>query len=136
MNNKGFTLVEILAVIVIIALLIGIGVPGVMKISERMKIRAFNTKINLIEKAGELWGQDNKSLLQNETCEVDSKTLSCYKITIQNLILEDYLDSDERNEIKFINSIDNKDIICHKVYVYKKNNRVYAKYDKNQNECS
>ena len=37
LNNKGFTLVEILSTIVIIAMLMGIGIPGIMKISERMK---------------------------------------------------------------------------------------------------
>ena len=37
MNNKGFTLVEILSVIVLIALLLGIGIPGIMRISNKMK---------------------------------------------------------------------------------------------------
>jgi len=136
MKKDGFTLVELLATIVLISLLLGLGIPGVMKISKNMKTRSFNTKISLIEKSGELWGQDNKSLLQNETCEIDSKTVNCYKITIKELIENDYLDSEDRNSIKFVNTIDDSDITSHVVYVYKKNNRVYAKYDKYQEVSS
>ena len=42
-RKNGFTLTELLATIVIIALLLGLGVPGVMKVSDSMKKRAYNT---------------------------------------------------------------------------------------------
>lgn len=138
MNNKGFTLVEILATIVLIALLLGLGIPGVMKISENMKKRAYNTKVDLIEQAGILWGQDNKTRLQsNPDCQIKKNNnnsegkYNCKKIKINDLIAEDYLEADADG--KFIDPIDNSDLTDKCVYVYKKNNRVYAYYGKDTN---
>ena len=133
MNKKGFTLVELLSVIVLIGLLLGIGVPGVMRISKKMKERSFNTKKEQIEQAATLWGQDNRTRLSKSTCTVleDSgeKDYPCYKISIKELIEEDYLDSENNNgTIEYKNPIDNKDIKGMCVYVYKKNKRVYAYY--------
>ena len=96
MNKKGFTLVELLSVIVLIGLLLGIGVPGVMRISKKMKERSFNTKKEQIEQAATLWGQDNRTRLSKSTCKVlessVEKEYPCYKISIKELIEEDYLD--------------------------------------------
>ena len=49
MNNKGFTLVELLTVIVIIGLLIAISIPATSKIMKASKEKAYNTKIEFIE---------------------------------------------------------------------------------------
>lgn len=130
-NNKGFTLVEILAVLVLIGLLFGIGVPAVSKISKNMKARTYNQKINLIEEAGKLWGQDNKALLQSSRCDVDgdgTKESNCYKIKISELIDEDYLDSEDKNTKKFENPLTDGDMLNMCVYIYKKNNRIYSYY--------
>lgn len=133
MNKKGFTLVELLSVIVLIGLLLGIGVPGVMRISKKMKERSFNTKKEQIEQAATLWGQDNRTRLSKSTCKVlessVEKDYPCYKISIRKLIEEDYLNS-ENDNIEYKNPIDNKDIQAICVYVYKKNKRVYAYYPK------
>lgn len=129
-DNKGFTLVEILSTIVIIALLIGIGVPGVMQISKRMKFRSYETKIDLVERAGELWGQDNKALLGETECTIDGVTYKCKKVKIKDLIIADYLDSESKEANSFISPVTNKEIIEECVYVYKKNNRVYSCYDR------
>ena len=128
MNNKGFTLVEVLSVIVLIALLFGIGIPGIMKISDNMKIRSYNTKVDLLEQAGELWGQDNQTLLQTNICSIDSKNYRCYKVPIKDLINEDYLESENKSNPEFKNPKDDSSMLDNCVYIYKKNNRVYAKY--------
>lgn len=142
MNKKGFTLVELLSVIVLIGLLLGIGVPGVMRISKKMKERSFNTKKEQIEQAATLWGQDNRTRLNKSTCKVlessVEKEYSCYKISIKELIEEDYLDNENNNSrnIEYKNPIDNQDIQRMCVYVYKKNKRVYAYYtNKEDTEC-
>ena len=134
-NNKGFTLVEILAVIVLIAFLLGVGIPGVNRISRNMKKKSLNTKIGLIEQAGVLWGQDNKTLLQATNCEdKDGNATKCYKIEIERLIEDDYLDSESNDDITYKNPVDDAELKNKCVYVYKKSNRVYA-YFSTSNNC-
>ena len=47
-NKKGFTLTELLAVIVILAIIIAIAVPSYMKIKKNIDENNYNNKINLI----------------------------------------------------------------------------------------
>lgn len=145
MNNKGFTLVEILSVIVLISLLLGIGIPGISRISQNMKVKAMEKKIELVEQAGILWGQDNKAMLQSNECFIDDAgtVASCKQVSISKLIDEDYLDSEDYNSIIYKNPSNNKnlaELACNEksdnsidkdindccVHIYKKNNRVYA----------
>ena len=146
-NKKGFTLVELLSVIVLIGLLLGIGIPGISRISSNMKKKSLNTKIDLIEQSGIFWGQDNKAMLQSSQCFIDDdETIaSCKKISINELISDDYLDSESYEDVIYknpnndinlaniscddSNDVENtvKDNSCC-VNVYKKNNRVYAHF--------
>ena len=127
MNKKGFTLVEILSVLVLISLLLGLAIPGINKISSNMKKKCYSKKVILVESAAELWGQDNKTLLQSSSdCEIRGREkVSCYKITVGSLIENNYLDSD-KNSGEYISPLDNSDMKNQCVYVYKKNNRVYS----------
>ena len=144
MNNKGFTLVEILSVIVLIGLLMGIGIPGISRISQNMKQKSLNTKIKLVEEAGVFWGQDNKSMLQSDNnCTTNDGNVPCKKISIKELIEEDYLDSETYEEIVYSNPLNNKNFAefsCENpwyeccINVYKKNNRVYAYFG--EDSCS
>ncbi len=59
-NSKGFTLVELLAVIVILAILITIAVPSTIGISNKLKENMFCKKIDSIEVAAKLYGEDRK----------------------------------------------------------------------------
>ena len=138
MNKKGFTLVEILSVLVLIGLLFGLAIPGINKISSNMKKKSYSKKVSLVESAAELWGQDNKTLLQSSSdCEIKGgEKVSCYKITVGSLIENNYLDSD-KNSGEYISPLDNSDMKNQCVYVYKKNNRVYSYFAGNKNlECS
>lgn len=130
-NSNGFTLVELLSVIVLIGLLIGIGIPGINKISDNMNRKSLEKKISLVESSAILWGQDNKALLQKESnCTTDEGFYSCYKITIKELIEEDYLDSENNkaSDPVYNNPLTGENLVnasC-EVFVYKKNNRVTA----------
>ena len=55
-NNKGFTLVEIISVIVLLGLIIGIAVPSVMNASTNVKKKTLQTKVDNIEQAAVLYG--------------------------------------------------------------------------------
>lgn len=128
MNKKGFTLVELLAVLVLISLLMGLAIPGINRISNNMKKKSYNQKIKLIESAAELWGQDNKTRLQTTKCNIDDNEVPCYKIKIEELLSENYLDS-YNNSGKYINPKNDEDMKDCIVFVYKQNKRVYAKFD-------
>ncbi len=71
-NKKGFTLVELLAVIVILGVLTAIAVPSVLEISKKIKTDMYDSKIKTIEVAAELWADDHKSdcLSQINTLQV------------------------------------------------------------------
>ena len=134
-KRKGFTLVEILITIALIGLLFGIGIPGVMKISNNMKKRSFETKTNLVEQAGTLYGEDNKTLLQSNECIIDGKKIPCKRISVKELIEEDYLDSEKNNELKFVNPMDNNDLLDSCVFIYRKNNRIYTYFEYKEGNC-
>jgi prepilin-type N-terminal cleavage/methylation domain-containing protein len=67
-EKKGFTLVEVLAVLVIIALLMAIAVPTSISVSKKVKIKMLNNKVQLAEKAAALWANDNLNCLKDNTC--------------------------------------------------------------------
>ena len=147
MNKKGFTLVEILAVIVLLSLLVTLAIPGISKLSTNMKKRSLNKKIELIEQGAILWGQNNKSLLNSiSNCEVgEDKKYYCYEATLKDLYEDDYI-SDDQNNGKIVNPLTNIDLLSStncKVRIYKKNNRVYAYFGektcclgfKNEKDC-
>ena len=65
-NKKGFTLVELLAVIVLISLIMVIVVPQVQKIAYQSKVKLCKSKIELAEEALNLWAQDNYRCFSRE----------------------------------------------------------------------
>ena len=63
MNKKGFTLVELLAVIVIISVLALITSTIIFKVVKTSRTDLYNDQIKLIEKAAEKWTVDNTDLI-------------------------------------------------------------------------
>jgi len=57
-NNKGFTLVELLSVIVIMGILLLVAIPGVFGVSNNIKANAYRKKVTDIEAAAKLYGKD------------------------------------------------------------------------------
>ncbi len=55
MKNKGFTLVEVIAVIVMLSVIITITIPIVINRIENSKQKAYNVQINEIKRAAESW---------------------------------------------------------------------------------
>ena len=58
---KGFTLVELLAVIVILSLLLLLAVTTVSSQFKNSKDDLYDTQLNNIKLAAEMWGSDNKT---------------------------------------------------------------------------
>lgn len=177
MKRNGFTLVEVLAVIVVIGLILVITIPNITKISKQTKMKAYDTKVDLIEHAAVLYGLENKSLIikgqtpQNQvsstvTIVTDNKgkvtslnfnynkaynateTLNSNEyrgnyVLIKDLVEANQLNWDKENQCPnctttnktyydnvVVNPMDNSIINGCYVYIYYKNNQVYAHFDR------
>lgn len=75
MNKKGFTLVELLAVIVLLSIIAVITTPVVINVIGESKEKTYNEQINIIQKAAERWGTQNVNILSTAPC-VCVKTLA------------------------------------------------------------
>ena len=108
MNNKGFTMVEIIAVISILGLLVVITTPAYNSISSNIKTRNYESKKNTIESQtlsyvekylkDEVYGGVNSSgnVLDNKHC-----------FTIGYLIENGIISSDSETEEYILNDVDN-----------------------------
>ena len=114
-NNKGFTLVEILAVLVLISLMMVIIVPNVQKVALNSKIKLCKSKINLAEESINLWARDNYKCFEKtdgcnilSNCQTNNDTIKC-ESTFKTLAENNLLNYDKTVEnIKYvINPINN-----------------------------
>lgn len=91
-NRKGFTLVELLAVIVLMAVLITVAVPGITRVGRSLKVQSFCSKIKIIESAALEYANDYYA----DT--VASNTNSIDNVSLMDLINMGYIKGD--NDIK------------------------------------
>lgn len=137
-NNRGFTLVEIISVIVLLGLIIGIAVPSVMTASTNVKKKTLQTKIDNIEQAAVLYGQNNRENF-TATCNSTGQpcagvTGECYcynrMVTVGELATEDFIKYDNDIEHEILNSLSEEDMLDCEIRIYKKYNKIYAIYTK------
>ena len=60
--KRGFTLVELLAVIIALGIIVGIAVPGITKIMEKSKLKAFEASVKGYIKAADMDNSDRGGL--------------------------------------------------------------------------
>ena len=58
-NKRGFTLVELLAVIVVLSLVMIIAIPAISKNTINAREAVLKTKVDLIINESVIWGEDN-----------------------------------------------------------------------------
>ena len=87
MSNKGFTLVELLAVIVVLAILVLLAMPRVTSMMEKARINSFVVEANEIQKVAQTAYND---AILNGT---DKGAMPCF--TVDELIDGGYLDKDK-----------------------------------------
>lgn len=87
MNTKAYTLVEVIAVIVILSLLILVAVPSVSKVIRDSKNKAYINQIKEIESATKAWGILNADNIPSE--ENETIIISLLQLKLANLIAFD-----------------------------------------------
>lgn len=84
-SNKGFTLVELLGVIIVLALIVTLIVPQTKKIIDQAKQKTYEDQVKRIETSAREWGVDNASALPED------ETVAPLPITISKLQEDGYL---------------------------------------------
>ena len=77
-NEKGFSLVELLAVVVILGLLSAVAIIGVNSIIKNTEKKYYDTQRNTLKMAAQSYTQDNRSSLPKtigSSTEITLKTL-------------------------------------------------------------
>lgn len=95
--KKGFTLVELLAVIVILGLLSLIAVPAVTNSIRKYRKDLYDTQISNIQDSARIWASDNITELKEEVGQSTVVTLK----TLKEAGLVDDDIKDPRNKKKF-----------------------------------
>ncbi len=96
--KKGFTLAELLGVIVILSLIALITVPAITDTLQNYKIKLCNTQLEEIISAAKTWGADNLVKLPSSEGQIKTvslKTLSDYgyiDAVIQNPVTKENFD--------------------------------------------
>lgn len=109
-NNKGFTLVELLAVLVILITILTIAIPSITASVERNKKNIFNKKIDIIEAQAESFVNlyKNKfsdySLFSSGSCCIDIVEIE----EVGLLSSDDLKDADDKEIIGFVCYDDNQ----------------------------
>ena len=126
-NKKGFTLIEILCVIVIIGILSVIATISIVNLSSKSKDNLYCAKIELIENIAESYGIKYELELNNSN-ELYNGYKSL-KIKVNTLVMAGKLEPDKGNDV--INPKDNTVMNDIDIILYLKNNQIKAEIPNN-----
>ncbi len=152
-NKKGFTLVELLAVIVIMAILVTIAVPSAINISNKLQTRMFCSKIDSIKTAAEIYGEEKKDSFTDKSFNYTGPStidptqtetqlgLLNKKIKVMELVNTGKLKKDNKTCGENLNPCvvdprnkDSHDLENMEIVVYVKYNRIYVHFPDTVNE--
>lgn len=117
MKKRGFTLVELLGVIIILAIITLLAVSGFGILSKNIKEQSYENVVSYIETKASEYANDTGNLLTN----------------VDNLVKLGYIEADdEEGNVK--SPIDGTILNCHIVSISKESNGLYGKYSEEE-EC-
>lgn len=93
--KKGFTLIELMIVIALMAAIMLLVVPNLIKQREQIVDMTFESKIKLIESAALEWGMNNINRI-----ELNGE---CYYIAVNKLVSDGYLAGDNEDKSVVLN---------------------------------
>lgn len=130
MNQKAFTLVELLAVIVLISVITVIAVPLVKFANKQINEKNFDAKKEVITQAAEDYGEDYKEIILYSdlapTCTVHTSN-PCIRVKVSDLMNNGYLTKDPNEKTNVIrNPKNDASMNSYYIEIYIKHNRAYA----------
>lgn len=136
MNKKGFTFIELLAVLILIGIVLLIAVPSIRYADRKFHEKAYKTKVDLILNAAREYGDDNKEIIMYSSTGslyVDPESGASYSsinVTVRDLLNNSYLTKDadiKKNDI--VDPRDDSSMLDKQIIIYIKNDRAYAKFN-------
>jgi len=129
-NKKGFTLIEVLSVIVILSVIMTIAASSVMNLTKKSKENLYCTKLTMIESLAKSYALKYEKELNNSTSYYEGhKSLT---IKVEDLISSGLLDPDKNNNV--LNPLNDGYLNNEKIIIYLNNNRINA-YINSNNIC-
>lgn len=136
MNNRGFTLIELIVTIALLALISTISVSVIGNIRGKYNVNSYYELLKNVESAAKLYVTDNRYNLKSVGIDIKCPNNNTFTISLQKLVDNGYLTVDN-DEIKnfdgsTLNLSDNKVTVT---YDCTKKNFTY-KIDKNEPICA
>lgn len=120
MNKKGFTIVELLATIVIAAIIITIAISGFNGISGKLKQNSYENKVSLIENAAANYGDEKGG----------------NAIFVDTLVKEGYLDADNEDGDVIDPRDEETKMNCYVVNINFDKENIYGQYSNEEIKAS
>ena len=90
--KKGFTLIEIISVMVVLAIIAMIVSPAIFKAIQTSKEKSYNTQVNNIVEAAKSFMINNNNLLKDDG--------SVTEVSVATLIEKNYIKNSENGKLK------------------------------------
>ena len=99
MDKKGFILIELLAVIILISVITLITIPSIKYASRKINEKNYDTKLKMIKASAEDYGNDYKEIIlynaeETYTNPSDNQTYPAITVTVSDLLANGYLVKD------------------------------------------
>lgn len=90
MNDKGFTLVELVAIVLVIAAIFLVSFPSLLNISKKDEEKKYDSMVENLCLAGDTYIKNNEKdfknmIIPNNTIEIDVQELIVYGIVNQDI---------------------------------------------------
>lgn len=99
-NNKGFTLIELIATIIILGVIALIAIPAINTTIDSSRQKAYDEQVERIKSAAKNWAVENSTAFSEDSGVVE--------ITVTELINKGYLEEDNIIDPKDGKSFDDK----------------------------